>query len=427
MPAQQRSLSFFGMVGLVMTALKLKQSYDEYKPMPTEDDESRIAFITRDGDDDSESLAPAKHKRRRPGCCICCGLDCTLFWKAFGIVLAGFVLWNSFKLIRWATTATPGPLDSMPAFSTSLGCLAAPHIYNSSKTVFTARIDTQNLEHIFDITGGAVGTVVIAEGSAELTDEIKYEMTLRTDDADLLHNVQIHYPEIDGTNLGNRLLISTPHLASPSTSCMRFDIKMFVPPNLKRLNIGSHTTTQIQFDSDANLDLDVLFVTLYSPSENNMILPNQNIRGHQMSLEVYRGWVVGDVSIVSNTAITTQRGDGVTNVRLHPTLPADPGFPEPASLSTLTGAGRTDIFYITPKAFKRPIHNTHTSSRNADMYLTYREAEYSGRIELKSGSYSATGIRPLHEEGSEWTHWVGDKDGLDRITVKSRGWTGLYF
>lgn len=28
--------------------------------------------------------------------------SCTLFWKAFGIVLLGFTLWNGFKLIQWA-------------------------------------------------------------------------------------------------------------------------------------------------------------------------------------------------------------------------------------------------------------------------------------------------------------------------------------
>lgn len=30
--------------------------------------------------------------------------SCSLFWKAFGIVLLGFVLWNAFKLARWAST-----------------------------------------------------------------------------------------------------------------------------------------------------------------------------------------------------------------------------------------------------------------------------------------------------------------------------------
>jgi len=200
--------------------------------------------------------------------------------------------------------------------------------------------------------------------------------------------------------------------------------------------VAAHAPMHLQFDSASNINLDDLLVTMFSMNKNNMILPHQSVRANRMSLEVYRGWIVGDVMVVNNTSITTQRGDGVISLRAHPTAPGNSNFPDPASLRTTTGAGRSNIFYITPKAFKRPIHNVHTSSRNGDVYLNYREAEYSGRIELGSASYTATGIHSFvksangdsgDDQNLKWTHWAGDQNGGDMVYIKSRGWTGLYF
>jgi len=327
----------------------------------------------------------------------------------------------------------------MPAYSTSLGCLSASHIYNSSQTVISARMGSQDYDHTFDVRGSAVGTFVVAQGAPDSKD-IKYEMTIRADNPTLLQDISIHYPETDdeGAVTRSRLLVSTPWIDPSSSSCMRYDIKMYVPPALKKLHVQAHTPMHLQFDSNSNVELNDFFVTMFTTDKNNMILPHENLHSDRMALEVTRGWIVGDVAIVNSTSITTQRGDGVANIRAHPTVPLNTDQLDTASLRTTTGAGRTDIYYITPKAFKRPINNVHISSGNGDMYLTYRAAEYSGRIELESRSYTATGVqsfpaKPIGEENSgtdkssKWTHWAGDKDGQDRVYIKSRGWTGLYF
>jgi hypothetical protein len=329
----------------------------------------------------------------------------------------------------------------MPAFSSSLGCLDAPHIYNSSKTVFSASYGSQKFDHSFDIKGSAVGTFVLTQGASG-SEEIKYEMTLRSNDPTLLQDVSIRYPDTDdnGAILNSRLRITTPNVAASSSSCMRYEIKMYVPPSLRRLYVASHTAMHLQFDPSTNIELDDLVVTMFDMDTSlSMILPQESVRASRLALEVYRGWIVGDVAVVNETTITTQRGDGVANVKAHPTTPVNSAVPEPASFRTTTGAGRTDVFYITPKAFKRPIKNVHMSSRNADMYLTYREAEYSGRIQLDSRSFTATGVQSFPKSGpsaepdsgsdgkSKWTHWAGDKDGADTIYIQSRGWTGLYF
>jgi len=417
-----------------MAALKFKQQKD-YDALAT-DEEGRIALAGTprepappyDSDEASASFLDTeipRARRKRQGCCVCCGMNCSLFWKAFGIVAAGFIIWNAIKLIRWATTDAPTGLENMPVFSSSLGCLTAPHIYNGSKVIMTAPLGNED-DHSFDITGSAVGTFTIAQGLADLKD-IKYEMTIRSADPSLLDAVSIRYPNEDTPG---RLTVMTPR-TGPEAGCMRYDITMYVPPTLKNLKIASHTNTHLQFARDADIELDHLIITLFSMDETNLLLPSQAVRGGQTKLEVFRGWIVGDVAVVDETSLFTQRGDGVLNVRAHPTAPADPESPKTASLRTTSGAGRTDISYIGSKMFKRPISNVHTSSRNADMYLTYREAEFSGRIELASKSYTATGAQPFSAAGekgtSKWTHWVGNKDGGDEISVKSRGWSGLYF
>lgn len=317
----------------------------------------------------------------------------------------------------------------MPAFSTSLGCLTAPFIYNQSTTTLNASIGTHTFDHAFDIRGGAVGTFIITEGTPE-SEEIKYEMTLRTDDEALLKQVYIRYPEIgeDGTSINSQLLVSTPYIDPSSSSCMRYDIKMYVPPNLKKLHVASHTAMHVQFDPNSNVVVDDLYVTMFAMSTNNLVLPSLSVRGKKMALEVYRGWIVGDVAVDDSTSIVTQRGDGVANVRVLPTESS-----ELATFRTTTGAGRTDVTYIRPKDSQRLMSNTHISARNADMYLTYREAGFSGLIDLDSQKYSATGTHPFPNSGKigdntpKWTHWTGDKDGKDQILIKSRGWTGLYF
>lgn len=384
--------------------------------------------------------------------------SCSLFCKALGIVIAAVVLWNAFKLLRWALavrSSLPNPIafllicylqdghvlsQSIPVFGSSLGCLTAPHIYNQSSVVFYAPIDPQSQDHAFEIRGSAVGTFTVAQG-APGSDDVMYEMTLRTDDPALLQDVHIQYPD---NKAGNpRFMITTPMFGT-SSACMRFDITMYVPPRLKKLSVSSHTAVMhIQFDEKSDVVLDKLYVTTFSMSKNNMILSNTHVRGKSMSLEVLRGWIIGDVAVLDNTRVTTQRADGIANLRVHPVEHVDPESQSPASFMTVTGAGRTDIFYITPKAFQRPIHNVHMSSRNADVYLTYNQAKFNGRIAMESAQYSASGLEALPKSANEdtsedeseyesatatqWTHWRGDKNGGDEIVVKSRGWTGLYF
>lgn len=318
----------------------------------------------------------------------------------------------------------------MPAFNTSLGCMDAPHLYNGSQVTFMAPVNTQRQDHIFLATGGAVGTLTLADGETD-AHEVKYEMVLRSDDKALLEDVYFEYPEFDDEKVITRSRVSMTTPYGSSGSCLRYDMTMYVPPSLKKLDIVLHTTAHVQFAAGARINTENLFVTLYATDSNNIIVPSKDLTSRRQALEVYRGWIVGDASIVKETSITTQRGDGIANVKLHPASSSDSNTP--AVLRTTTGSGRSDFFYLGEKAFKRTIDSTHISSKNADVYLTYSGAEFSGRIEMSSQSYTMTGAQkitmssPTDDDDSTSTHFVGDINGSDRISVTSRGWTGLYF
>ncbi|KAF5370665.1 hypothetical protein D9758_002064 [Tetrapyrgos nigripes] len=453
MPASRKSggfglPSFFGMVGAVMAALKLKEHYGQCKllvpfaapnndlvPKDTRvsnDEEGQIALAEEDEGAQLESPTSTRKRQRKKGCCVCCGLDCSLFWKAFGIVVAGFSLWYLIKFVFWASTPAPTGLEDMPDFSTSLTCLDAPYIYNDGETSIQVAMGEQ-FDHTIDIRGGSTGTILLTQAAPEAT-AVEYKITVRSNDAQLLEKINFQYPPAHGDPVtSSRLSISTPAIDDPESSCLRYDIVMYIPKSLRKLHVAPHTTTQVKFDPKANIDLVDFYVTLFSLSDHNLVLPSESFRANKLALEIYRGWIVGDASILNTTSIITQRGNGVANVRVHPTPPLDPTAPDPIFLQTTTGAGRTDIFFIGDKRFPhRPISSVHMSSRNADVYLNYRESEYSGRIQMTSKSYTATGVQAYSIGGEgdgmpAWTHWVGEQDGADKMLIKSKGWTGLYF
>ncbi|KAJ7647425.1 hypothetical protein FB45DRAFT_987185 [Roridomyces roridus] len=391
----------------LMRALKLRQGWDDYKQVSTDaadgELEEEISLMTG-----NTGNVP---RRKRT--------SCGLVWKAFAIVAALFAIWNGFKLLSWALTPRRTGLENMPEYSTSLGCLSSPYVYSGEAASFS--IPVTNAEHGIDmLRGGAVGTFTLLQGAATET-QVRYQLSIQTDNKALLDDILLNRPSPES---GKPITISTPSL--PEGSCMRYDLKMFIPPNLKKLHIRSHTVTHLQVDPESEIQLDALFVTLFVSDPRNMVIPHTNLRAHEMVIELYDGWLVGDVGVDGLTKLTTQRGPAVMNVRAHP---VDSTSSEPAQLRTTTGAGRTDVFYIDSVHRHRAISNVHLSSKNAPMYLTYRNSQFNGLVELASQSFTATGVdklAPAPVDGT-WTHAVGDPQGRDRLAINSRGWTGLYF
>ncbi|KAF8919971.1 hypothetical protein CPB85DRAFT_1429443 [Mucidula mucida] len=297
--------SFSGWVGIVWAVLQIKESH-EYSQVVLEEEETFVGESRsyNDSEEDIGLLNPEnasnRRKPKRPkrsGCCVCCGLNCSLFWKAFAIVLAVTGAWYAVELIKWAVTPAPTGLEHMPVYSTSLGCLSAPYVYNGGKTSVSIPAGSR-YDHAIDVHGGSPGTIFIAEGSVDAT-EIQYDILIRSNDESLLSQISLIYP-MESEVENSRFLLSTPLAAEDK--CLRFDIVMRIPPTLKKLHVASHTAAHVQFDPKSKFSMDDLFVTLYYSTTDNMILPHENVHATHMSLEVYRGWIVGDVSIVSSTS-----------------------------------------------------------------------------------------------------------------------------
>lgn len=435
----KKNITFWGSVGGVMTALKLKQNWDDYRAVPSEEDGMGPVALRSpllEGEDlhegmtlDTEIPMP-RPQRKRKDCCVCCGMRCGLFWKAFGIVCLVFFGWQAIKLVIWLLTPTPTGLEDMPEFGSSVGCANAPYIYNGEPTTYSVALG-ENGDHTVELRrAAAVGTVTIADGPSDQTD-VKIEMTLRTTDKSLLDSVIMAVPSPEDIADGMaRSEVALTTVAPTGASCMRYDVVVRVPQAMKKLSIMTRAVAQVQFAPEAQISLDSLFVTMYGESVanmKNMLLPHANLRAKDLRLEMTRGWLVGEASIVDKTTIVTQSGDALANVKVYP-VPANDEDASTAYLETTTGAGRTDIFYINDLgAPHRPISSRHISARNGDVYLTYKDAEFNGTLEVKAKSWTATHVENTFSKDGT-APWVGSADGGDSLLAQSNsGWMGLYF
>lgn len=322
----------------------------------------------------------------------------------------------------------------MPAFSSSLGCSNAQYIYKPEQTIYSVPVGS-NGDYTIDISGGAYGTVVLAQG-AEDAEDIEFEMVLRTPLKEFLDIVLLQYPtlqDINDNGARSRLRLSTPGVGH---YCMRFDIVLRVPPALKKLTVQSTSVAQVQFAPEARLALEYLRVNVQATDADAderalaMVLPHANVHADTLSLVAENGWLVGDVALVNEAEVHTQRGAAVANLHVRP-LPhtdAESG-PAPAVLRTINGAGRTDIVFENDGGVvHRPIHGTHKAPGGGDLYLTYKNAGFNGKLDVKARSYTATGVHDLFNSTETALPWVGDKNGVDMLIVEApSSWVGLYF
>ncbi|KAG5221348.1 Cysteine proteinase [Salix suchowensis] len=319
---------------------------------------------------------------------------------------------------------SPTGLETMPAFSTSLGCMKAPYIYNSSRLAVYVPMGTQESDHGFDIHGNAVGTITIAAGEAS-SSSIKYEMTIRATERSLLDTISLSRPvELpDGTVENSRAVLGTP-VFSDSASCVRYDITIYVPPTLKKLHVAAHTTTHIQFDPESHINIDSLFVTAYAMSTDNMILPHDNLHAKQLSLEVYRGWIVGEAAIVDNTRITSQRGDGIINVKTVPTALSTRSTQRPRICRPLPGRAYRHFLHFTKGSITPPYQQR---AHVFPIIVLRRPRTQNSRPSDNDPNTLDLDLPGKARDDEKFTHYHGDSNGLDKLFIKTRGWAGVYF
>lgn len=346
----------------------------------------------------------------------------------------------------------------MPAFGT-LSCPSSlPYTYNDTQITHSAALSPKG-DHAFDIRGEAIGLITLTDGEPE-SEEIIYTFTVRGNRRDVAQDVHFVYSDLesDGKTIHrSRFIMDTSRMPRRAgevekdelqRACQQFDVRIAVPPNLKRLHVIAHTTAHIGFQDHAKIAAERLIVTTYSPSDNNVIRSSRSLASRNLELEVFRGWIIGDAPIVRETSISTQRGNGTAHMTFYPVPLSGDAKNSKATLRTTTGAGRSYLSYVRDaKARDRLIDSEHLSSRNADIKLTYTKSGFNGRVELNVKSSDIQGAQPLADSQeddaphggddglrkrdlpgtSPWTHYVGSQNGKDRLMVYSRGWAGVYF
>lgn len=321
----------------------------------------------------------------------------------------------------------------MPEFNVSLGChVDAPYIYNDGEVMKLIAVEGSNAEHRLVVNGANVSTITVLENHPDAT-EVEYRINIRSSQKEALEYVNI---DTYGTN---SLTIGTNPI-QPLPYCMRFDVKMYVPPNVKRLWIKSTPDTHLSFGAGTQIaGIDHLEIFLAGSSANNIIRPIPDILAKKVTLKAAGGWIVGEATAVNQFQVSSEHGNVTINLNITHAAPSDPANPEKVSVESITGPGRTDITVTGSKASKRKIEDMHTSVGAGDMYLTYKDAEYNGKIMMYSKSYAVTGsaskfkVPQEHHKGAEehiprWTHFAGNPDGGDELFITSReGYSRLYF
>lgn len=330
-----------------------------------------------------------------------------------------------------STQPTPTGLEELPKFGTSLGCSdsSAPYIYEGATQIYSNPVAVEDSSHYtLALSGAAMGTLTVTEAE---DDNITLELTLRTDVSTRLNGALLDVRSPGTMGLWTKATLVTP--TDLRGACMRFDATLRVPLALRRLTLIADAVTQIQFDPHAMIGLNALTVELSSIDTRSLLQLSATVQAQNTLLRATRGWIIGDVAIVNSTSITTS-GDAVTNVHVHPSPLSNDRALETAYLTTVHGTGRTDYFYESDPAYAhRRIVSSHSSRRGGDLYLTYKNADYSGPVEYTAKSSSAYGLqgmagarRPGQVDGP--LPWVGSPDGEDMLIAQNpKGWIGIYF
>lgn len=310
-------------------------------------------------------------------------------------------------------------LENMPEYGVSLGCDDSKDYHGLIFTVGT--IHPELAQHSLDLRGGVVGTVHILQGDSDATD-VKYEIRTYTDSKELGSQFAVKSPRPDDVLSGRDL--SRVEVATPidlDRSCMRYDMKLILPPRLRELHIRALSTTQIKMSPLAEVVLDKLVVNMYGTDVRNMLLVSKTFHANLSDFSLTRGWLVGSNQISNRTVISTHLGDAVTDLHIAPSPSAANGTGL-AELQTTTGAGRTNIFYKRRPESGRPIRSTHNSwHRSGDIYLDYSQAKFQGKVNIAAKSFNAPGLK--QKNGAGWM-FVGDQD-VDELIIASKGWVGL--
>ncbi|KAF8152996.1 hypothetical protein B0H34DRAFT_677217 [Crassisporium funariophilum] len=353
-----------------------------------------------------------------------------------------------------------------PTFNDSrvLNCPLYPAngVYKDGPITLVAPVGTAEQDHTFDLRGPAVGTLTLASNPDPEVTDVMYDVLI-TGEPSRLAEVKISYPDVDkdGDVAHSHLNITTPSGLDANSqrntglkswtwrSCMRYEITLYVPQNLKKLRVITHAVTHVAFATTSHINLQDLTLSINDAEPrgwanyDSLIVPHESLHADKLSIITESAWIIGGVSAMDETIIKNRNGRTKLNVFQGP--PKNFDQPEPAVLKTYTSNGLTEVNYNSQGGYrKRPIRSTHTTYRSGNLNLFYGEADFNGRLRLDTPMALPGPIGSLryerpdgdnYDEDSEaWTNSYGNQDGGDEMIVRSnqkvymfmiRGWRGL--
>ncbi|CAA7261847.1 unnamed protein product [Cyclocybe aegerita] len=319
------------------------------------------------------------------------------------------------------------------------GCYesTAEVIFNGSQTLYFVPVGNK-AEHALTLTGGATGVLTIAS-APDLADpqEIIYDVFIRGDRS-LLDDIVLEYPPRGPTTIRcTEFIIDTPDLVDPAgvtnlSPCMYYEITMYIPRGLRKIDIHIDTPVQMKFSPQSHIDLDNLHITLTSLHEKTELIAHESLQAGNMSIDTANARILGAFSIDDELRIVNDQGE--TNLDVIPNTSTDLENPLPAILSTTTGTGSVSITYLRNQAYrKRTIRSTHiVQGKSCEGFFDYRQSTLVGLVsanmsELLKGGRTLSS-QPANLEGEDashtWTHFAGDVNGADRVVIQSQSSTG---
>ncbi|KAI0035891.1 hypothetical protein K488DRAFT_68090 [Vararia minispora EC-137] len=332
------------------------------------------------------------------------------------------------SLWSWSEAlALPSALDGMPIFSTSLGCLDAPHFYQNQTNGVTFSIPMATpMNHVeLDLRGGAVGTLLITTSE---TPDLQLQLTVRADEHDLAQHIEVQVPVPDdkGHVSASHALVFTPNRGYLGMHCMRFDAVLRVPRALRTLTLHTYTLTHVLFDPSAHVELEDLSLFMMNQEPGNILLPHGGVRAARFTVDALAGWIAGEIPVTDHATVIA-RSDTRTRLVVRPTTVGQAD--SRVGLQTVNERGRMDVI-VERDDRTRPIRARHDSSFMAELFLIYDKANFDGHIELDAWQAEAHNVHgAVGDNPGKWGDlWAGTRNGPDEVKVNAQGaWVGLFF
>lgn len=307
------------------------------------------------------------------------------------------------------------------------GCCQEPSNATNNSRLLVVVPSGQATDHTFVVQGGSSGHVTLASSPDPSDTSITYDIFIEGNP----ESISKFGPVNPGLGpIATDFVINTPTDLNPPgsdgpPSCMRFDITMYIPSNLKRLAVNVSTPVQITFSPQGHVALDQVSINVSSTHPNCRIDCSESLQARNLTVEMNGGIIHGAISIGDYAQIINWNGQ--IQLDTIPNVSSDLSKPSTATLSTTTANGKVDIRYLRNQAHrKRRIESYHTMGTKVTSVgrFDYGCSGFNGQLFANTTSYNVTDMSLWGPPGPpgrppNTRAVLGNQTGDDAIYVKA--------